>query len=146
MKNPRYFTAGVPCVWRPGAANSVSWWAAGTSSQKYHGETPISLGRLIDAVDGPPLIAAGDDEGARDAGKRALDDLLERRLPSSRDGRDVDLFPRDEAVDEPTLAERADDDRHAAGGPPVLRGPPGGTAPALGRGSGGTPPAPDAPG
>ncbi len=41
MKKPRYFTAGVPWVWRPGSTYSSSWRRGGTSSQKCQGDTPI---------------------------------------------------------------------------------------------------------
>lgn len=41
MKNPRYFTAGVPWLCRPGRAYSASRWTGATSSHQYQGETPI---------------------------------------------------------------------------------------------------------
>ena len=40
-KIPRYFTAGSPSTYRPAFTNRASLWTAGTSAQKYQGETPI---------------------------------------------------------------------------------------------------------
>ncbi|GHG37918.1 hypothetical protein GCM10018980_10160 [Streptomyces capoamus] len=40
-KTPRYFTAGLPWVKRPGFTHTWSRRAGGTSSHQCHGETPM---------------------------------------------------------------------------------------------------------
>ncbi len=73
------------------------------------------LGHLVDAVDRPPLVAAGDDKGPGHAGDRVVHDLDEEGLPFAADRHGVDLAARNEAVDERAAAERAEDDRVGTG-------------------------------
>ena len=57
---------------------------------------------------GPTLIAAGDDEGAVDAGNGIRDCLKKKRLPFAADRRHVDLSGGCESIDQRALSYRSD--------------------------------------
>src|SRR5580692_2559060 len=65
---------------------------------------------IVDAVDGSTLVAAGDDEGARDAWEGMIDDLSEGRFPFAANGADIDFVLADEAIDEGAFADGSNDD------------------------------------
>ena len=71
-------------------------------------------GKIVNAVDGSALVAAGDDEGARDAREGMIDDLGEGRFPFTANRSDVDFVLANEAVDEGAFADRSNDDEITA--------------------------------
>ena len=72
------------------------------------------FGDVVDAVDGPALIAAGDHQRARHARQRTRHHLDVECLPLARDARHVDPLVADQLVDQRALADRADDNRVGA--------------------------------
>ena len=74
------------------------------------------LRNFVDAVDRAALVAAGDDEGALDAGQRLLDGLDDEALPFSADGVHVELSRGDEPVDQAAFTHGADEDGHGCRG------------------------------
>src|SRR5882724_1295595 len=69
------------------------------------------LGDVVDAVDGPALIAASDDQSARDARNGFGDYLNQERFPFSRDGCGVDFSCANQSVNKGAFANRANNDR-----------------------------------
>ncbi len=114
MKMPRYFTAGSRRTWRPGSHEERVALANGHVRPPVPGRDADLLRDVVDPEDRPALVAAGDDQRARDAGPGARDDLDDRRLPAALDLPDVELAGADETVDLAAPAERAHD--HDVGG------------------------------
>ena len=77
------------------------------------GRDADSLRQLVDAVDGPPSIAAGDDESSGHAGHRIRHRLDDGRFPFSGDTHGVQLPGRGQRVDGGALAQRSHHDRRS---------------------------------
>ncbi len=74
------------------------------------------LRQVVNAVNGPALVAAADDERIFDTGQGMGNDLQKIRFPFAGDFRRVDFPVANQLVDESAFADGADDDNIFAGG------------------------------
>ena len=73
------------------------------------------LGQIVDAVDRAAFVAAGDHQRALHARERLRHHLDEKGFPFARDRSRIDLAVADQLIDQPALADRADDNRALPG-------------------------------